>query len=278
MKKIFVIFTLTFVSLVLFADNRDDEACNFARKVGSVDVWKNYLETYPNGTCAFEAESVLKMNKQKTPKEMQGNNPQDANACAMARQKNKLEIWKIYLETYPNGICAFEAKTAISDLEHLSASVSATDKEESCDVANRTFPCKDSATGLTWSKRTPNEMNWMNAINYCSDLKEGGYDDWRLPKVDELRTIIKDCPKTMSYGGCKVSERNDCLSDNCWKPEGSCFCSNGGKYSKLGDYKIRLWSSSATSNNSNIIWYVNLSEANIYYHSKSNSHHVRCVR
>ncbi len=32
--------------------------------------------------------------------------------------------------------------------------------------------------------------NWADAKQYCEDLVLGGYDDWRLPNIDELETII----------------------------------------------------------------------------------------
>ena len=285
MKKFFVVFALIFVSSMLFADNSDEMACKFARKVGTVDVWKNYLETYPGGSCAFEAESFMKMNKQATPRDLEANNPQDVNACAMARQKNRPDVWRIYLESYPHGICAFEAKMAITELEEkakaeqaAAAAAAAANREASCDAQNRTFPCKDNTTGLTWSRRAPNEMTWMNALNYCEDLSEGGYNDWRLPNIDELRTIIKNCPKTVPYGACQVSERNGCLSNSCWNPSGSCYCSDGGRYSRLGDPQIRLWSSSTGSDGTDRAWIVYFKNGNVFDNYKSYSYYVRCVR
>jgi hypothetical protein len=31
--------------------------------------------------------------------------------------------------------------------------------------------------------------NWYDAAQYCEDLVLGGHDDWRLPRIDELKTI-----------------------------------------------------------------------------------------
>ena len=204
MKKFFVVFALIFVSSMLSADNSDEMACKFARKVGTVDVWKNYLETYPGGSCAFEAESVLKMNKQATPRDMEANNPQDVNACSMARQKNRPDVWRIYLESYPHGICAFEAKMAITELEEkvradraaqdrLAAAAIAEqeqyEKLHDCNTKNRLFPCKDSKSGLMWSQAAKAERNWYEAVHYCQNLNEGGYNDWKLPSRSQLQTV-----------------------------------------------------------------------------------------
>jgi hypothetical protein len=31
---------------------------------------------------------------------------------------------------------------------------------------------------------------WCNALAYCEDLELGGHDDWRLPNVRELQSIL----------------------------------------------------------------------------------------
>jgi hypothetical protein len=48
----------------------------------------------------------------------------------------------------------------------------------------------DPATGLTWTKSdNGSDVNWNQAIAYCSNLRLGGYSDWRLPTIDELQDI-----------------------------------------------------------------------------------------
>lgn len=50
---------------------------------------------------------------------------------------------------------------------------------------------RDSRTGLTWEQADNKEwLNWEDACDYCDTLALGGYSDWRLPSVDELRTIV----------------------------------------------------------------------------------------
>ncbi len=198
MKKLFSAFTLIFVSSLLFAESSDEMACKFARKVGTVDVWKNYLEIYPDGSCAVEAESFMKTNKQETPSEMEKNNPQDVNACAMARQKNSPDVWKIYLESYPHGVCAFEAKVAIREIEtkikaeqeRAEREKAEAEKKGSCDNTPRKFPCIDSTTGYMWSQQAPMDMTWMAAIDYCRNLNQGGFSDWQLPSLNLLKSLI----------------------------------------------------------------------------------------
>jgi formylglycine-generating enzyme required for sulfatase activity len=49
----------------------------------------------------------------------------------------------------------------------------------------------DNNTGLMWQKTDGGEMVFENAVSYCSNLKLGGYNDWRLPLGYELFSINK---------------------------------------------------------------------------------------
>lgn len=49
----------------------------------------------------------------------------------------------------------------------------------------------DNITKLEW-QRTPDDLfvNWGNAWNYCANLSLDGHDDWRLPIINELLSIV----------------------------------------------------------------------------------------
>lgn len=139
---------------------------------------------------------------------------------------------------------------------------------------------------LQWSNRTKDrngKMNWNDAVNYCNNLVEGGYTDWRLPNIDELRTTIKNCPgRTETNGKCKVSEKNKCLSEDCWNPAGSCFC-NAMIYINNHDIFDEhvsgiFWSSSISSDDPLVAWAVNFEDANVARGNMDSKFYVRCVR
>ena len=59
----------------------------------------------------------------------------------------------------------------------------------------------DNCTGLMWQQDTADvngdgqsdnsdRLNWCNALNYCDNLTLAGHDDWRLPDVRELHSIV----------------------------------------------------------------------------------------
>lgn len=83
----------------------------------------------------------------------------------------------------------------------------------------------DHKTGLMWMKNTAEKgMNWKKAVEYCEKINIAGYFDWRLPTVDELRSLFefnnkKGCinkkyfpdTKSFQYWSCtevKLSSKN----------------------------------------------------------------------
>ncbi|MCK4792923.1 MAG: DUF1566 domain-containing protein [Desulfobacteraceae bacterium] len=48
----------------------------------------------------------------------------------------------------------------------------------------------DTSTGLMWQQATAGEMDWESAISYCENLSLAGHNDWRLPNIKELHSIV----------------------------------------------------------------------------------------
>jgi len=141
----------------------------------------------------------------------------------------------------------------------------------------------DKASGLTWQVvPTGGNLDWAAAKSHCSklDLAGGG---WRLPKVGELRTLIRGCAATEDGGSCNVEE-GDCLAWSCW--DGLCSgCSPGGGPAD-GCYwpgEIRgtcgwYWSSSPVEDGDDDAWGVHFDGGCVYYSDVFYDVYVRCVR
>ena len=100
---------------------------------------------------------------------------------------------------------------------------------------------------LQWQDDTVGSLvNWMGAISECKDLNLAGYSDWRLPNINELKSII-DRTKVNSM--------------------------------IVGVIYYGYWSATTYKGNSNSAWSVNFNGiGNMGYGSKSGKGYVRCVR
>lgn len=134
--------------------------------------------------------------------------------------------------------------------------------------------------GLQWSNRSSDYMSYKDALLYCTNLNEGGNNDWRLPTIRELRGLITNCPRTEIGGECQVYSQ-DCMpnNDQCYKPVCiGCGYDPSGKYSKLGDNKT-LWSLSLWKPDTpHTIWAVGFDSGSVGPALKNAASYVRCVR
>ena len=114
----------------------------------------------------------------------------------------------------------------------------------------------DSNTGLIWQKTYETEKTWGEALSYCENLTYAGYSDWKLPNINELRSLI-------NYEETKpASDFPDMPNEGFWS------------------------SNHYISYNNNYAWYVNLrlgsdgglSKGEDYNSQKVLYIYVRCVR
>jgi hypothetical protein len=48
----------------------------------------------------------------------------------------------------------------------------------------------DKISGLMWQQGDNPRMNWFETLKYCHKLELAGHNDWRLPNIKELNTIL----------------------------------------------------------------------------------------
>lgn len=107
---------------------------------------------------------------------------------------------------------------------------------------------------LLWSGKSVDFFS--DANEYCKNI--GG----RLPNIDELRTLIINCPGTETGGECTVTQ--GCLSHSCENSACSqCEENTSGKYSVFGDYES-FWSDSINSSDTSLSWSVSFTNGSIY--------------
>lgn len=92
----------------------------------------------------------------------------------------------------------------------------------------------DNVTGLMWASdgnaagcNFGNQTDWFSALECYNNLTFGGYDDWRLPNVKELQSIIDYgtygfIVDTTYFPNTKLdfywsSTTNDLLTSNAWR-------------------------------------------------------------
>jgi len=145
----------------------------------------------------------------------------------------------------------------------------------------------DPETGLMWQNINPLEKSWDEADSYCESLELGGFSDWRVPTINDLKTLIKGCASTIEE--CNVSD--SCRSKySCWEGD-KCSCPDSGgpaeqgfywdsgTWEYFGDQQGSFWSSSKRSDSTGgYSWYVRFNNGSIMDSSVSDIFYVRCVR
>jgi len=151
------------------------------------------------------------------------------------------------------------------------------DSDSDTDVDGDTWVDPD--TGLMWITSPWNALPSLSqddAILYCQNLDYAGNTDWRLPDIEEMRTVVVDCPDIEPEGDCGVTE--DCLESYC--VEGCIFCDDGNSHQEevFGGPFMYLWSSSPIPDWPEYGWTMSYANAGIVAVISENPWYVRCVR
>jgi hypothetical protein len=134
---------------------------------------------------------------------------------------------------------------------------------------------KDPDTGLIWqdekyiakenqayNKRINYKKvgSWKYAKKYCKDLSLDGYDDWRLPNINSLRTILRKnyFPNSQSYNG-KTYIKKPLLKPMAIKYQW-------------------FWSNTNYKSTFSKIWIADFNNGNDGNSNISDTYYIRCVR
>ncbi|SFV68620.1 FimH-like protein [hydrothermal vent metagenome] len=108
----------------------------------------------------------------------------------------------------------------------------------------------DKESDLVWQdNKIIIQEDWTSAISYCKELSLGGYQNWRLPEIDELMSI---------------SDKNN------YSPAIKKYF----KYTK-NDY---YWTITAYTSDISQAWILNFINGSASYDKKSTRYWVRCIR
>ena len=140
----------------------------------------------------------------------------------------------------------------------------------------------DPTTGLEWQNGDNCCNTWYFAENYCLELTWGGYSDWRLPTISELRSLIRGCDATVTGGECPASD--DCNDYDC-ETDACLGCQDGQGPGDDGFYMVKglvkngymYWTNSAVPGTA-YTWTINFYSGMINLDVPSGIYTMRCVR
>jgi formylglycine-generating enzyme required for sulfatase activity len=112
---------------------------------------------------------------------------------------------------------------------------------------------KDPKTGLEWQVESPGEMTWYEAQEYARSLSLNGKNDWRLPTLAELESLL-DRTRARPEGRPPMRE------DVPFRDE------------------LSYWSSTTFERDTQNAWILMFDGAYLLSYYKSNLYRVRCVR
>ena len=111
---------------------------------------------------------------------------------------------------------------------------------------------EDRVSSLLWQQKTGiKKVSWVKAKLYCKNLKIGKIKSWRVPKVDELMTLVN---KNSSFPSIYTKYFPDTISKH-------------------------YWSSTVNKNDATKVWIVFFNYGYIHHYSiEGNKGSIRCVK
>ena len=117
------------------------------------------------------------------------------------------------------------------------------------------------------------------AKTHCENLEYAGHNDWRLPNIDELKSIVTGCSKTSE---CAVSVATPGYNEGYLTTKSACDgCGSGNNYMLPGiglNTDFNYWSSTEDPTASKHVWSIDFKTAAVYNDYKTANLYAICVR
>ena len=127
---------------------------------------------------------------------------------------------------------------------------------------------------VQWAKYPIFMATWEKAYEYCENLEESGFKDWRLPTIDELRSIVQKCPETATGGKCAISDKGGKLSMNDYDKQ-DCRGCRRGRFDLPGNGWF--WSASQVTGTDHF-WVISFKNTRISNAKRVVPYNAYCVR
>jgi hypothetical protein len=141
----------------------------------------------------------------------------------------------------------------------------------------------DTETGISWQAYTTGLQSWSEAKAFCEGLGSAPVDKWRMPTIEELRSLVFGCSTTAAGGVCPIATGCGvgCMVQPC---EGcGAFSGPGPGNSYLGAAFFEntggSWSTATfDSNGDDMAFVLNVANGALQARATIGSFTARCVR
>ncbi len=122
--------------------------------------------------------------------------------------------------------------------------------------------CMEGLSGVNCEEGKVKEYTWNEAVERFKDVEYAGYKDWRLPTIDELKTLVHCSKGKDKDGTCKDGSERPTINQQAFPNAEASL----------------VWSGSPVADNSDAAWSVHFDYGYSYYGGRGSFSAVRLVR
>ncbi|MCI5147900.1 MAG: DUF1566 domain-containing protein [Candidatus Electrothrix sp. MAN1_4] len=122
--------------------------------------------------------------------------------------------------------------------------------------------CSEGLSGDYCNKGEAKSYKWKDAIQRANNTMYAGYSDWRLPTIDELKTLVECGNGIKKDGLCRDGTKKPTINQHAFpNTRPSCY-----------------WSGDSFAYNNDYAWHTNFYNGQSHFTNRNNTHLVRLVR